>query len=132
MVRLLGADHVIDYTQQGFADTDKTYDVIMDTAGTAPFSKCKHLLKEKGRLLVVLGGLSDMLKAPWVSMTSSKRIIAGPAAELPEDLRHLARLAEEGHFKPVIDRRYRLEQIVDAHRYVDSGRKKGNVVVIWE
>ena len=69
---------------------------------------------------------------PWVSMTSSKKVIAGPAAERVEDLRFPAKLAEAGEFKPVIDRRYPFEQIAEAHSYVDTGRKKGNVVITLE
>ena len=129
LVRSLGAHHVIDYIKEDFTDNGETYDVIVDTAGTAPFSRSKESLKEGGRLLLVLGGLPDMLRIPWVAMTSSKKVIAGPAAERAEDLRRLAKLAEAGDFKPVIDRRYPFEQIVEAHRYVDTGRKKGNVVI---
>lgn len=129
LVRSLGASHVIDYTQQDFTQNGETYDVIVDTTGTAPFSRCKASLKERGRLLMVLGGLPDMLRIPWVLMTSSKKVIAGPASSRAEDLRFLAGLAEAGKFKPVIDRRYPFEQIAEAHRYVDTGRKKGNVVI---
>lgn len=129
LVRSLGANRVIDYTKEDFTENGETYDVIVDTAGTAPFSRSNSLLKEKGRLLMVLGGLPDMLQIPWVSMTSSKKIIAGPASERAEDLRFLAKLAEAGQFKPVIDRRYPFEQIAEAHRYVDTGRKKGNVII---
>lgn len=129
LVRSLGANRVIDYTTEDFAKSGQTYDVILDTAGTARFFRSKHSLSERGRLLVVLGGLPDLLMVPWVSMTSSKRIIAGPAAERVEDLAVLAQLAAAGEFKPVIDRRYPFEQMVEAHRYVDSGRKRGNVVI---
>ena len=129
LVRSLGATHVIDYTKEDFTRNGETYDVIVDTVGTAPFSRSKDSLKEGGRLLLVLGGLPDMLRIPWVSMTSSKKIIAGPAAERAEDLRFLAELAEAGEFRPVIDRRYPFEQIAEAHRYVDTGRKRGNVVI---
>lgn len=129
LVRSLGAAHVIDYTREDFTRNGKTYDVIVDIAGTAPYSRSSGSLKESGRLLLVLAGLPEMLRVPWVSMTSSKKIIAGPAAERAEDLRFLAKLAEAGEFRPVIDRRYALEQIVEAHRHVDTGRKRGNVVV---
>ncbi len=132
LVRSLGANHVIDYTKEDFTENGETYDIIVDTVGTAPFSRSKDSLKERGRLLMVLGGLPDMLQIPWVSMTSSKRIIAGPATARVEDLRFLAKLAEAGEFKPFIDRRYPFEQIAEAHRYVDTGRKKGNVVITLE
>ena len=132
LVRSLGASHVVDYTQEDFTQNGETYDVIVDTAGSAPFSRSKASLKEGGRLLMVLGGLPDMLQIPWVSMTSSKKVIAGPAAGRAQDLRFLAGLAEAGEFKPVIDRRYPFEQIAEAHRYVDTGRKKGNVVITLE
>ncbi|MGZ0019682.1 NAD(P)-dependent alcohol dehydrogenase [Nitrosomonas sp. wSCUT-2] len=132
LVRSLGASHVIDYTREDFAQNGETYDVIVDTVGTAPFSRSKASLKVGGRLLMVLAGLPDMLRIPWVSMTSSKKVIAGPATGRAEDLRFLAGLAEAGEFKPVIDRRYPFEQIAEAHRYVDTGRKKGNVVITLE
>jgi len=129
LVKSLGATHVIDYTREDFTRNGETYDLIVDTVGTAPFSRSKGSLKEGGRLLLVLAGLPDMLPIPWVSITSSKKIIAGPATERAEDLRVLAELAQAGEFRPVIDRRYPFEQIAEAHRYVDTGRKKGNVVI---
>jgi len=132
LVRSLGASHVIDYTKEDFTQNGEAYDIIVDTVGTAPFSRSKGSIKEGGRLLMVLGGLPDMLQIPWVSMTSSKKIIAGPAAGRADDLRFLAKLAEAGEFKTVIDRRYPFEQIAEAHRYVDTGRKKGNVVITLE
>ena len=132
LVRSLGATHVIDYTKEDFTQNGETYDVVVDTVGTAPFSRSKDSLKEGGRLLLVLGGLPDMLQIPWVSMTSSNKIIAGPAAGRADDLRFLAKLAEAGEFKPVIDRRYPFEQIAEAHSYVDTGRKKGNVIITLE
>ena len=132
LVRSLGASHVIDYTKEDFTQNGETYDVIVDTVGTAPFSRSKDSLKAGGRLLMVLAGLPDMLQIPWVSMTSSKKVIAGPVAVRADDLRFLAGLAQAGEFKPVIDRRYPFEQIAEAHRYVDTGRKKGNVIITLE
>lgn len=129
LVRSLGATHVIDYTKEDFTRNGESYDVILDTVGTAPFSRSKGSLNEGGRLLLVVAELPAMLQIPWVSITSSKKIIAAPAAERANDLRFLAELAEAGEFRPVIDRRYPFEQIAEAHRYVDSGRKKGNVII---
>ena len=129
-VRALGASQVIDYTQEDFTQNGQTYHVIMDTVGTAPFSRCQASLQDGGRLLLVLAGLADMLHAPWASLTSGKKVIAGPVSVRAEDLPLLAELAATGAFKAVIDRRYPFEQMVEAHRYVDSGRKKGNVVVM--
>lgn len=129
-VRALGASQVIDYTQEDFTQNGQTYHVIMDTVGTAPFSRCQASLRDGGRLLLVLAGLADMLHAPWASLSSGKKVIAGPVSVRAEDLPLLAELAATGAFKAVIDRRYRFEQMVEAHRYVDSGRKKGNVVVM--
>jgi NADPH:quinone reductase-like Zn-dependent oxidoreductase len=129
LVRSLGADHVIDYTKQDFTQTNETYDVILDTTNTAGWSRSKRSLRDHGRLLVVLGGLWSLLQAPFVSLTTNKRVIAGPAPERVEDLRELAHLAESGIYRPVVDRRYPFAQIVEAHRYVDTGRKRGNVVM---
>lgn len=129
LVRSLGAHRVIDYTKDDFTRDGETYDVIVDTVGTAPYSRCRHSLTQRGRLLAVLGGLGDLLLAPWISLTTSRTVIAGPARERVEDLRELAALAEAGQLKAVIDRRYPLESIVEAHRHVDSGRKRGSVVI---
>ncbi len=129
LVRSLGATHVIDYTREDFTRNGETYDLVVDTVGTAPFSRSKDSLKQGGRLLLVLAGLPDMLPIPWVSITSSKKIIAGPAVERAEDLRFLAELVQAGEFRPVIDSRYSFEQMAQAHRYVDTGRKKGNVII---
>ena len=129
LVRAIGAEQVIDYTKEDFTRSGERYDVIVDTAGTAPFSRCGGSLAEGGRLLVVLGSLPEMLRAPWVSLTTRKKVIGGVASWGVEDLRLLATLAEAGQFRPVIDRRYRFEEMVEAHRHVDAGHKRGNVVV---
>jgi NADPH:quinone reductase-like Zn-dependent oxidoreductase len=129
LVRSIGADRVIDYTKEDFTRNGERYDVIVDTAGTALFSRCEGSLAEGGRLLVVLGSLPEMLRAPWVSLTSTKKIIGGVASWGAQALRSLASLAEAGHYRPVIDRRYRFEDMVEAHRHVDAGHKRGNVVV---
>lgn len=129
LAQSLGAQHVVDYTQQDFTRNGERYDVIMDIAGTAPFSRCQGSLKDNGRLLLVLANLPQMLAIPWQRLGNSKRIVAGPAAERADDLRLLAQLAEQGKYMPVIDRCYPFEQIIEAHRHVDGGHKKGNVVI---
>jgi NADPH:quinone reductase-like Zn-dependent oxidoreductase len=129
LVRSIGAEQVIDYTKEDFTRSGERYDVIVDTAGTVPFARGEGSLAEGGRLLVVLGSLPEMLRAPWVSLTTRKKVVGGVASWGVEDLRQLATLAEAGQFRPVIDRRYRFEQMVEAHRHVDAGHKRGNVVV---
>jgi len=129
LVRSIGADALIDYTKEDFTKNGETYDIIVDTAGTAPFSRSKGSLGKGGRLLQVLGGLPDLLRAPWISLTTDKKVIAGPQTARPDDVRFLADLAEKGQLKPVIDRRFPFDRIADAHRYVDAGHKKGSVVI---
>lgn len=125
----LGADRVIDYARTDFAAEGRLYDVIADTAGTAPFARCKGALRKGGRLLLIQADLPEMLSIPWVALTSGRKIIAGPADERAEDVRRLGELAAAGKFRAVIDRRLPLEEIVAAHRHVDQGHKKGNLVV---
>jgi NADPH:quinone reductase-like Zn-dependent oxidoreductase len=129
LVRSLGADHVIDYTREDFTLSGKRYDAIMDTVGTAPYARCAGSLKEGGRMLLVLADLPAMLGGSWAGLTSSKKVIAGPSTEKAEDLAYLAKLAQDGELTPFIDKRFAFEQLVEAHRYVDTGRKRGNVVV---
>lgn len=128
-VRALGAAQVIDYTTEDFVARGGAYDVIVDTTGTAPFTRCAPVLAPRGRLLAVLATLPDMLRAPWQSLTSGRRVIAGPVAERPQDVRHLGDLVQAGAFVPVIDRRFAYDEIRAAHAYVALGHKRGNVVV---
>lgn len=129
LVRSIGANHVIDYTQEDFATTGQTYDIIVDTTGTAPYSRCENVLKPGGRLVVVLGSFAQAMGMGRPSKQSGKTVIAVVATARVEDLQLLARLAETGEFKPVIDRSYPLEDAVEAHAYVDTGRKRGSVVM---
>lgn len=130
LVKSLGADDVIDYLKEDFAKNGLKYDVIMDIAGNAPYSRSKGSLVERGYLLMVLAGLFDLLQAPWISMVTGIRTVVGPAFGKAEDLRYLAQLAESGKFKTIIDKCYPFEKMADAHRHVDTGHKRGNVVVI--
>jgi len=132
MVKSLGADKVIDYTKEDFTKSGQTYDVIFDTVGKSSISRSKSSLKKKGFYLFVTGGLQTILQTLWTSMTSSKKLIFVVGSQKTEDLVFLRELIEAGKIKPVIDRRYPLEQIAEAHRYVDKGHKKGNVVITVE
>jgi len=134
MVKSLGADKVIDYTKEDFTKSGQTYDIIFDTVGKSSFSRCKGSLKQRGIYLKTVVGLVDLLQVLWTSMVGSKKAkftTAGlrPASEMTKDLILIRELMEAGKIKPVIDRRYPLEQIVEAHRYVEKGHKKGNVVI---
>jgi|SRR5271157_2818266 len=132
LLRSLGADQVIDYTQEDFTRSTKTYDVIFDVMGKSSFSGSVRSLKQNGRYLLGNPGLSQMLRGRWTSMRSSKKVITGAAIQKTEDLLFLKELIEAGEINSVIDRRYPLEQMAEAHRYVDTGEKKGNVVITVE
>ena len=132
LVTSLGADRVIDYTKHDFTTRGETYDIVVDTVGGTSFARCRPVLRDKGRLLAVAAGMPEMLAALWSPLTGSRRVIAGPAAERVEDLPEMAALAEGGALKPVIDRRYEFEQMAEAHAYVETGRKRGSVVVSVE
>jgi NADPH:quinone reductase-like Zn-dependent oxidoreductase len=111
LVKSIGANKVNDYTQEDFSKKGELYDVIFDAVGKASPSTCKKVLKPNGTFVTVAKGL---------------------ARERTKNLLFLKELCEEGKLKPVIDKRYSLEQIVEAHRYVDKGHKKGNVVITVE
>jgi NADPH:quinone reductase-like Zn-dependent oxidoreductase len=130
LVRSIGAARVIDYTSEDFAGSGQTWDIILDATGTAPYARVEKVLKPGGRLLVVLGNFAQALGLERPPKGSSKRVVAGVAPEKLEDLQYLARLAEAGEYRPVIDRSYPLESAAEAHAYVDTGRKRGNVVLI--
>jgi NADPH:quinone reductase-like Zn-dependent oxidoreductase len=130
MVRSLGADKVIDYTKEDFSKGAEVYDIVFDAVGMSPFSDCIRLLKKSGYYIrVVHMALAPVVKGLWSSMTSDKKVIGGVTKETAADLAFLNTLVEGAKLKPVIDKTYSLEQIVEAHRYVEQGHKKGNVVV---
>ena len=129
MLRTIGADHVIDYTQEEITKHAEIYDVIFDVMGKSSFSGSLRSLKQNGRYLLGNAGLSQMVRGRWTSIRSSKKVLIGAATQKNEDLLLLKALIETGKIKSVIDRRYPLEQIAEGHRYVDTGQKKGNVVI---
>ena len=130
MLRSIGTDHVMDYTQDDFTQSGETYDIILDVMGKSSFSRCIRSLKPNGRYLLLNAGLSQMVRGRWTSMTSSKQVIMGAASQKREDLIFLKELIEAGMIKAVIDRTYPLEQTAEAHRYVETGQKRGNVVIL--
>ncbi|MBL7176415.1 MAG: NAD(P)-dependent alcohol dehydrogenase [Desulfobacteraceae bacterium] len=132
LVKSLGADKVIDYTKEDFTKTGP-YDIIFDTVGKSPFSGSIRTLKKNGFYLrAVHIALSPIVQGLWTTMTSSKKVIGGVAHERTEDLVFLRDLVDAGKIKPVIDRTYPLEQIAEAHSYVEKGQKTGNVVITVE
>lgn len=132
MLRSIGADHVIDYTKEDFTRNGQKYDVILDTIGKSPFSRSLRSLKENGTYLNANPGLFGGLWMRWFSRNGGKRVITWTAGYTVDNLNALKELVEAGIIKPVIDRRYPLEQTAEAHRYVDTGQKKGNVVITVE
>lgn len=132
MLRSIGADQVIDYTEEDFTKSGETYDFILDVVGKSSFSGNIRSLKQNGRYLVANPGLSQLVRGRWTSMTSSKKVIFGSAHPKTEDLLFLKELIEAGKIKSVIDRRYPLEQVPEAHRYVETGQKTGSVVITVE
>jgi NADPH:quinone reductase-like Zn-dependent oxidoreductase len=130
MVRSLGADKVIDYTKEDFTKNGPTFDIVFDTLGKSPFLGCIKSLKQNGIYLrAVHMSLSPIFRGLWTSFTTSKKVIGGVATEQKGNLILLKELIEAGKLIPVIDRRYPLEQIAEAHRYVEKGHKKGNVAI---
>ncbi len=129
MLRSIGAAHVIDYTQEDFTKNGQTYDLIFDVMGKASFSGSIKSLKPNGLYIIGNAGLSQKIRGAWTSAVSSKKVTSGTGGHSAEDLIFLKELIESGKIKSVVDRSYPLEQTADAHRYVETGHKKGNVVI---
>ena len=137
LVKSLGADKVIDYTKEDFTKSGQTYDIIFDTVGKFSFSRGKSSLKQRGVYLEAALTPAILPQMLWTSKIGSKKAMIAftglrPASERSKDLIILKELIEAGKFQAVIDRRYPLEQIAEAHRYVEKGHKKGNVVITVE
>jgi len=134
LVKSLGADKVIDYTKEDFTKSGETYDVIFDAVAKSSFSRCKSSLNQRGIYLSTFPTLALLLQMLWTSMVGGKKAIfaASSFSWSSEDLIFLKELIEAGKMKSVIDRRYPLEQTAEAHRYVEKGHKKGNVVITVE
>jgi NADPH:quinone reductase-like Zn-dependent oxidoreductase len=130
MLRAIGADRVIDYAQEDFTDSPETYDVIFDVVRNTPSGRMVRLLTENGSLLMANPGFLQIVRARWGSRGSKKRVSFAASSGTSEDLAYLRDLVEAGRLHPVIDRRFPLEQMVEAHRYAETGQKLGDVVVV--
>ncbi|MCM3762777.1 NAD(P)-dependent alcohol dehydrogenase [Alkalihalobacillus oceani] len=129
LVRSLGADDVIDYTKEDFTASEEQYDMIFDTVGKISVLSSQKRLTKNGRLILGAGGFSQIWQSFAVSIASRTKVISGVSAERSDQLVILKELLEAGAIRPVIDRCYPLEKIAEAHRYVEKGHKKGNVVI---
>jgi NADPH:quinone reductase-like Zn-dependent oxidoreductase len=134
LVRSLGADRVIDYTQEDFTQTGRTYDIIFDAVGKSSFSRCKNSLKRAGIYLTTVPSLAVFLHMLWTNRVGRKKARMAAtglrrASDKAKDLVILKEIIEAGKLEAVIDRIYPLEQMAEAHRYVEKGRKRGNVVI---
>jgi NADPH:quinone reductase-like Zn-dependent oxidoreductase len=128
LLRLLGADEVIDYTRQDFTEGKMAYDVIFDVAGTIRFSRSNRVLKEGGVYLLA-NPISQFPGAWWTRLTGKRKVKTQTATGSRADLEYLRELIDAGKLRTVIDRSFPLEQTAIAHRYVETGAKRGNVVI---
>jgi 2-desacetyl-2-hydroxyethyl bacteriochlorophyllide A dehydrogenase len=129
LVKSLGADKVIDYSNEDFTQNGEIYDVIFDTVKTISVSRSLKSLNKKGTMILSAAGLSEMFQGFWISMTRDIKVLTGVIKITVENMNFLKELIEAGKMKPVIDKTYPLEQMAEAHAYVDKGHKKGNVAI---
>lgn len=129
LARSLGADEVIDYEREDFCGRTASWDVIVDCVGNVSYARAVPALRDRGRLVAVVAGLHEIVSALWINTLRAKKLVAGPIEERTEDAETLARLAASGAFVAVIDRELRFDEIREAHARVDSGRKRGSVVL---
>ena len=129
LVKFLGADHVIDHTVEDFTKNGQLYDVIFDTIGKSPYPRSKKSLTSNGIYLQANPRFAHMIGALWTAMTSSKKVVVAMAGETTGGLNTLREMFEAGTITSVIDRTYPLEQMADAHRYVELGEENGHLVI---
>ena len=128
-VKALGADVVLDYTVQDFSDRGETYDVIFDILGKTSFGRGRKALKPNGRFLFASFKMKQLLQMLWTKIAGGRKVICALSSERPDDLTFIKGLIEAGQYKAIVDRRYPVTQAAEAHRYVEQGQKKGNVVI---
>jgi NADPH:quinone reductase-like Zn-dependent oxidoreductase len=130
MLRSIGADHVIDYTGQDFTSSAQTYDLIFDVVCKAPLARVLRMLRPGGRCLLANPHTPHLLGGLWTTLTTDKKVIFGTDSGTVEDLSFLRELIEAGKLRPVIDRRFPLDQMAEAARYAETEQKQGNIVII--
>jgi NADPH:quinone reductase-like Zn-dependent oxidoreductase len=130
MLRSIGADHVIDYTERDFTESAQTFDLIFDVVCRAPFARVLRMLRPGGRCMLANPHTSHLLRGLWTTMTSDRKVIFGSDSGSVEHLLYLKELIDAGKLRPVIDRHFTLEQTAEAHRYAETEQKKGNIVII--
>jgi NADPH:quinone reductase-like Zn-dependent oxidoreductase len=129
LVKSLGADKVMDYTKEDFTENGETYDLIFDILGKSSLSRCKNSLNQNGCYLLASFKMKQLFQMLWTSITGNRKVICAMSSEKVEDLIFIKELVETGKIKSIIDKRFPLEQTAEAHRYVEEGQKKGNVVI---
>lgn len=129
LVKSIGANRVIDYTKEDFTQNGETYDVIFDTVNALSVSRSVKSLSKNGIMILSAAGMPEMLRGFWISKTSNKKVLTGVISHKAADILFLQELIEKGQFKPVMEKTYPLEQIAEAHAYVEKGHKKGNVAI---
>ncbi|MFH8250685.1 NAD(P)-dependent alcohol dehydrogenase [Microbacterium sp. B2969] len=129
LVRSLGADRIVDYTHEDFAASGERYDAVVECVGNSPFSRARRVLRSGGALLLVITDLPGLIGAKLRPVRGGIRRIETVEKVSGADLAEIARAAGSGELRPVVDRVYDLDEIREAHRYVDTGRKRGNVIV---
>ena len=130
MLREIGADQVIDYTERDFTDGAGDFDIVFDVVGRAPFGRVVRLLRPRGRYVVANPHTPQFIRGLWTSLTSDKKMIFSSGTATDEHLRAVTELVEAGELRPVIDRQYPLERMAEAHRYADTDQKQGNIVIV--
>jgi len=130
MLREIGADQVIDYTERDFTDGAGDFDIVFDVVGRAPFGRVVRLLRPRGRYVVANPHTPQFIRGLWASLTSDKKMIFSSGTATDEHLRAVTELVEAGELRPVIDRQYPLERMAEAHRYADTDQKQGNIVIV--
>ena len=129
LVKEIGADKVINYREQSVISPTDTYDVVVDTVGTLSWAQAQHGVKVGGKMVLIAGKTSDMIFGGIKAKLAGKTMIGGVASEAPDILAAVVKLAAQGNYRPVIDRVFAFDDMQAAHAHVDTGRKRGNVLI---